>query len=473
MPRHAPPAERERARGGCRFRSAWQSPEQRVDEAEDRVTYRPYQEEILAYVRSLPEHKNITLATGTAYCYADKPFGSEGKRVVVCDKLCAITSALVIATGSYEVTAGKAFAPFDVSAVTNGLPIVHSSAMTQHQAVFDKARTKYIVGASKAAIDMLQSLDPDDASIVWAHRGHIIFTNRDQMAAQAVEHAKQAKEILAGLSAAEVARMGKEARAGYIKGTNTANLLLKAQKFSAYQSMFVAQGRGLSVSEPLSGSGVAQRGGIESIAGIEHARRFLPREKQLTALEVVNGALHLKTRGAPIVPTAEDIVVLCTGQRAEGFGKGYHRACAVNNADGIFTPFAVSGTATCLATYWTHLVVAYLDGTANAYSDGRLKRAAHGVADHMEQLKDKSPWACFMTYLGTNQLEVAHLIFPWEAVGSGDLTASSRWVEWYGRDLNVRAACKTLSAAEYEDAAADTGTTVDATAATVEQVAIK
>ena len=82
-------------------------------------------------------------------------------------------------------------------------------------------------------------------------------------------------------------------------------------------------------------------------------------------------------------------------------------------------------------------------------------------SQHMETLRDKSPWAVFMTYLGTNQLETAHLIFPWAAVGVGDLVTSERWSEWYGRHLDVRAATALLKANSYIESA-DTGSTLDA-----------
>ena len=55
-----------------------------------------------------------------------------------------------------------------------------------------------------------------------------------------------------------------------------------------------------------------------------------------------------------------------------------------------------------------------------------------------------------MTFLGTNQLEIAPLIFPWPAVGAGDLALSPRWAEWYGKDLDVRAATKLLSQKQYK-----------------------
>ena len=84
------------------------------------------------------------------------------------------------------------------------------------------------------------------------------------------------------------------------------------------------------------------------------------------------------------------------------------------------------------------------------YVDGRLHEAAKRVGDHMGSLPDKSPWASFMTFLGTNQLEIAPLIFPWPAVGAGDLAFSPRWTEWYGKDLDVRAATKLLSQKQYK-----------------------
>lgn len=97
-------------------------------------------------------------------------------------------------------------------------------------------------------------------------------------------------------------------------------------------------------------------------------------------------------------------------------------------------------------------------------------QAAHNVADHMEMLRDKSPWASFMTFLGTNQLDVASLIFPWAAVGSGDLAGSYHWVEWYGRDLDVRRVIKTLSANEFlfDQSDSETGATGGASVGSAE-----
>ena len=407
--------------------------------------------------------------TSTTFCYSEKksvPTGVEGedpinKHHAVCEGIIASVRAIVHCTGWSEVTAGKKYLPFDASEVKNGALIVHSSELSAHQEAFDKATRKFIIGASKAAVEVLQTLDPDDENVIWSHRGHVIFTNRTKMESKAAEAASEDMEAL------KVER--REGRKAAIKEKRTGNMLLKKQMFSAYSKMYLSSGLGHSVGEPLSKSGIAQRGGIESEEGLAHCRKFLPRQKILDSLNVVDGALNIiaaRTRpvfdGEVIVPEKGDVVVLATGQRAEGFGEGYHRACAENNKDGAFTPFAVSGSASCIATYWTSMIVDYLDGTPNAYSDNRFSDAAMMVAQHMETVQDRSPWALSMTYLAANQLDTAHLVFPWEAVGAGDLAGSPRWNEWYGRHLAVRASCALLKAEEYDDSAETlTGSTVE------------
>jgi hypothetical protein len=377
---------------------AWQAPELRMGEP-DRIAYRPYQEEILRYIQDLAQHPNVTLRTSTSFCYAEERAdgdGGNGRRRVVCSSLVASVRALVHATGTYEVTAGKPYAPFDVSNVTNGATVIHSSALSAHQAAFDAAKTKYIIGASKAAVDVLNTLDPADESIVWAHRGHIIFTSRDQVARDAVRH-----------SAASAERSDQQRRDGMAKaiaGTQTANQLLRSQQFAGYSQMCMSSGKGIAVGEPLSKSGIAQRGGIESEAVIMRLRQFATREHVVDSMRVYQGALNLVSESGKLrVPSEGDIVVLCTGQRAEGFGPTYHADCAKNNRDGIFQPYALSGTATAISVYWVKMILDYLEGDpSSVYVDGRLHEAAKRVGDHMGSLPDKSPWASFMTFLGTN-----------------------------------------------------------------------
>jgi len=199
-----------------------------------------------------------------------------------------------------------------------------------------------------------------------------------------------------------------------------------------------------------------------------HCRKFSKQQKLFKKMEVRGGALTLSCEdGSVLAPGEGDVVILCTGQRAEGFGPGYHRACATKNRGGIFMPYAFSGTATGVAMYWTHMVVSYLDKKPTSYSRGTFFDQALKVAEHMEGLKDRSPWASFMTFLGTNQLDVCGLVFPWEAVGAGDLASSPKWIDWYGSDLDVRKVCGHMAQKEYEfDVPTDlpTGPTTDMTA---------
>ena len=83
--------------------------------------------------------------------------------------------ALVLAGGAHETTAGNPHWPIDPSQVTNGAMVMHSSGVNAHPGALASAKRKFVVGASKAAIDILEILDPADESVVWAHRGHILL----------------------------------------------------------------------------------------------------------------------------------------------------------------------------------------------------------------------------------------------------------------------------------------------------------
>ena len=361
----------------------WQKAAERIGSI-DRIAYRPTQSEILAYVQSLPEHPNITVALSTTFCYSEevKARGST-RHTVICDGLRADVEAVVYATGSYETTAGKKFVPFDADAVTNGARIVHSSEMSANKEFVDGARHRYLIGASKAAIDVLQSMDPNDENITWAHRGHIIFFSRD-VQNKGITDSMEWLSHYGSLSDAEQAAHREafaNGRTGKIRGSMTANKLLKQQLFGAYDSMIQTAGLGTAVGQPLSRSGIATRGGVESEVGMGHCRKFSKQQKLFKKMEVRGGALTLSCEdGSVLAPGEGDVVILCTGQRAEGFGPGYHRACATKNRGGIFMPYAFSGTATGVAMYWTHMVVSYLDKKPTSYSRGTFFDQALKVA---------------------------------------------------------------------------------------------
>ena len=100
------------------------------------------------------------------------------------------------APGAHETTAGAPHWPISAHLITNGACAVHSSGLTEDTAAFYEARTKYVVGSSKAAIDILETLDPEDERVVWAHRGHIVFHNRDRMHWGAAQAAPASAETI-------------------------------------------------------------------------------------------------------------------------------------------------------------------------------------------------------------------------------------------------------------------------------------
>ena len=160
--------------------------------------------------------------------------------------------------------------PFNPTTVTNGAKVVHSSELSANLAAWEAAPHRYVVGASKAALDVITSLDVAEAEsgrLTWAHRGHIIFTNREKVSVAHIgEGLPHTEKAQAQAQAVEVMK-------GMIQGTATGNQLLKNQAFEGYCKMFLSSGKGHYVREPLSRMGTAQRGGVESEANIEHGAR--------------------------------------------------------------------------------------------------------------------------------------------------------------------------------------------------------
>jgi len=307
--------------------------------------------------------------------------------------------------------------------------VMHSSNLEARKAEFGRAKTKYIVGASKAAIDVIRNLDPRDESICWVHRGHVIFFNRDAMES---DDSLQA--------------MHQPWPPERIAGTATANTALKHQHFGPYEKMLLSTGKGHRVGAPHA-SQPQSRGGVEDEATIAHARRFLPRQRIMSSFYCEDGALHIACEdGSTIKVTPEDAVCLCTGQRA-GHGDKYYERCAEMNKDGFFTVLPCSGTGPMAAAYTSHLVISYLDGgRPTTYSSGELSTNLHALAVHMQGLPDRGAWALYMAYLGGMQADVCETIFPTSATGAGDLGACYHWfTDWYGEDMDPRSCFAVLA----------------------------
>ena len=238
------------------------------------VLYRPAQAEILEYIQQMAAHPQIAVHTETLYQGHEADGMADCKRVLT-DAGAFRCRALVFAIGTYEVTSGAPHMPFDPAQVTNGACVMHSSNLEARKAEFGRAKTKYIVGASKAALAVLRNLDPRDESICWLHRGHVIFFNRDAMES---DDSLQA--------------MHRPWPPERIAGTATANTALKHQHFGPYEKMLLSTGKGHRVGAPHA-SQPQSRGGVEDEATIAHARRFLPRQRIMSSFYCEDGALHI------------------------------------------------------------------------------------------------------------------------------------------------------------------------------------
>ena len=151
--------------------------------------------------------------------------------------------ALAFAPGAHETTAGSPHWPIDPAEICNGACILHSSGLTGSKRAFYSASTKYVVGSSKAAIDILETLDPEDESVVWANRGHIVFHNRARI------HAMY--------------RAAQPTHPRWIAQAHTGNLFLKNQEFAVAFSGMLRSGNGVCVGQPLTAH-PAMRGGVET-----------------------------------------------------------------------------------------------------------------------------------------------------------------------------------------------------------------
>ena len=378
-------------------------------EGNNDVLYRPTASEIYAYIQQMSEHKLITICPNTSYVSHCKLPDNPELVHVVCDNKAFVCRALVFATGTYHVTSGSPTMPFDPKEVQNGATVVHSANLESDIAAFLGAKKKYIIGASKAAIDILKELDPQDESIVWAHRGHVLFCERGALN-QALQAAGPVSQAL---------------------GTRFASF------FSCLALPWIVRWIGpcsgwlIHVGHPL--ARVPFRGGIESKEAISHVREFVPSQRLLKDIQCNNGVVQLCCQDGSLIDIGpDDFVCMCTGQRTE-------QPASINPADnsaGIFTCLPLSSQAPTAALYTTHLVLAYLDGhTGTAYHDGRLAQALHCVSTHVQALADRDPWAKFMA-MKFKMRPLAKLILP---SVHHELAVDYRWrSKWFGKDLDPR-----------------------------------
>ena len=127
--------------------------------------------------------------------------------------------------------------------------------------------------ASKAATDIIETLDAADESVTWAHRGHIIFHNRDHLHAWIKVAQPLPQEAI------DHAHLG--------------NLFLKNQQFETSFLGMLKSGAGICVGQPLTAQ-PALRGGMESEESLAYARQFLGNQVIISSVRCSDeGALQI------------------------------------------------------------------------------------------------------------------------------------------------------------------------------------
>ena len=119
--------------------------------------------EILDYIHEMADHELIGVCTSTL-CQRHHRKGHGF--VVNTSRESLVVRAVVFATGVHETTAGSLYWPIDPSHITNGAGVLHSAVLAEGKSTIFSAKTIYVVGASKAAIDALEWMNPDDGAPV-------------------------------------------------------------------------------------------------------------------------------------------------------------------------------------------------------------------------------------------------------------------------------------------------------------------
>ena len=306
---------------------------QREGQGRDDLLYAPRAKEILKYLNQMADHELIAIRPRTDYRSHQR---SGSGHVVSTTQGPVSARGVVFATGAFETTTGSPYWPINPSQVTNGACVMHSSGLTTGRAEFEAAKTRYIVGSSKAAIDLLEWMDPDDDRLVWAHRGHMIFHHRGRMESAWMAAKPSSPEEVSHLL--------------------TGNLYLKNQQFDAAFGGMLKRGHAIHVGLPLAAQPWL-RGGFETDESLAHARKFLPHQVIITSLRCHEGVLQMSCADGVVINVGpHDAVVLCTGQRSESGGEASYSRSARLNKDGLFHVYAQKARSRCLLPSDVHML---------------------------------------------------------------------------------------------------------------------
>jgi len=413
-------------------------PWQGGDRSEDKL-YRPARGEILDYVYALVDHEAIGVKTSCEYVEhavfdtGDENEMEESRQYTVTfrnmstgesESICS--RVIVFATGVVSTLGGQPHLPIDVAQITNGARVLHSSQMSPaslDKNTLDQAENVYVVGSSKASIDILSHFLNNEHlvdKIKWVHRGHTIFTNRESME-------------------------------GWMISPNLIYQQIRCFLFHAASWMFfhqilrpIALGMFLWPDFTQTGTDLARipyRGGIENKAVLQSVQSaFGPSQLLLerTKSVIVNpaGVLEFHARdGSVIQVTGNDLVIFCTGQR-RNHGNNFLLDPRFNSS-GVFTVHQYCQILPVCAILTAGLIIAYLDGSHDTiYTSDYLSKQLIRIDKRLTRAKDKSSWALALSYLGGMFALVQPHLTP-KIIG--DLGFHHRWQhEWFGKDLDVR-----------------------------------
>ena len=298
---------------------------------------------------------------------------------------------------------------------------LHSSQVTKAMYVRIQARDLLVVvGSGKAAIDILQGLQPS-ARVLWAHRGHTAFFDRAVIEAQFECNGEDLFRSLG--SYAERSVMTKE-----------------HWSISAFRDGWLISCHG-----QMTRRAVSTGGGICSLAELAHADGFS--QMDLGEMYVSDGGeLVLAPREggnqSRVTLRANDSVIFCTGQRNNSFVMPTLSARFARSG-----PYTLnSGALTALVPLRVALEQICADETGSGGTEVACALQAEIIC--------KASVAAVLTKTDTDSRDlefslVSALTPVVRTVLSGvkvDVAYLKEWIgDWYGRDINVIAAMARLT----------------------------
>lgn len=429
------------------YRSWTHAPKWQKDEKISPL-YRPTRSEILDYIHSLANHESISVRTNSEY----KAHQAIQYRVNGSEKLYEVTlfnkkkkqtetisaRTVVFATGIGETLSGEPCIPINLKSVRNGAIALHSSQMSSlSESTLCDAEKIYVVGSSKAAVDVLRHFLSQVPSLVdkiqWAHRGHIIFACRESVESWMISSNPILQRLRRALSQSG-------SRCCFYQRFNLLSTILRFSKVYTHVGLPFAK--------------VPFRGGIESKQVLQNIQTAFGRGeillKQGTSKEGSEG-ISLNSNGAVLLHGEDsnvykvgnkDVIIFCTGQRRRNIGGslgiGNFSLDPASNSEGVFTVQGYSQVYAVSAVLTGGLVVAHLDKMQEKtlYSSGDLAVELIRVQNRLEIAKKESAWGKTMMYFGGMFLHIQPKLAPGIL---GDMGFHHQWQsDWFGKDLDVR-----------------------------------